>query len=217
VAIRTEKKLSDVVRERRATPSFSPSPVHDEDLKKIIRAGLQAPSGYNMQPWRFVVVRDPEQRKRLRTAAMNQPKVEQAPVVIVACGDIQGWKDDLEEVMRVSREHGLANEAQLDTTRRKISAALGSHSEISMWVTKQTIIAATTMMWMAESLGYDTAPMEGFHEDQVRQVLGIPPHVRVIFLLPIGHLAGEDKKYAGRLPSSRMVFAERFGEPFVLD
>ena len=58
-----------------------------------------------------------------------------------------------------------------------------------MWVTKQTMIAATTMMWMAEALGYDTAPMEGFHEDQVREVLGIPPHVRVIFLLAIGHLA----------------------------
>jgi nitroreductase len=216
VAIRAEKKLTEIVRERRATPSFSPSPVHDEDLKKILRAGLEAPSGYNMQPWRFVVVRDPEQRKRLRTAAMNQPKVEQAPVVIVACGDT-AWEDDLEEVIRTSREHGFTNEAQLDATRRKISAALGSHPEISMWVTKQTMIAATTMMWMAESLGYDTAPMEGFHEDKVREVLGIPLHVRVIFLLGIGHLAGEDKKYAGRLPWSRTVFAERFGEPFVLD
>lgn len=217
MAIRTEKKLSDLVRERRATASFSPSPVHDEDLKKILRAGLEAPSGYNMQPWRFVVVRDPEQRKRLRTAAMNQLKVEQAPVVIVACGDTEGWKEDLDEVIRISRERGFANEAQLETTRKKISAALGSHPEISMWVTKQTMIAATTMMWMAEALGYDTAPMEGFHEDQVREVLGIPPHVRVIFLLAIGHLAGADKKYAGRLPSSRTVFAERYGEPLALE
>ena len=57
-------------------------------LKKILRAGLEAPSSsYNMQPWRFVVVRDPEQRKRLRLAAMNQEQVEQTPVVIVACGD----------------------------------------------------------------------------------------------------------------------------------
>jgi nitroreductase len=58
---------------------------------------LGVPSSYNMQPWRFVVVRDPEQRKRLRMAAMNQAQVEQAPVVIVACGDFSGWKEDLEE------------------------------------------------------------------------------------------------------------------------
>jgi nitroreductase len=216
VAIRTEKKLSDVVRERRATPSFAPSPVHEEDLKKIVRAGLEAPSGYNMQPWRFVVVRDPEQRKRLRQAAMNQPKVEQAPVMIVACGDTNGWKEVLEEVTRIGRGKGLTEE-QIQRTRKGVTNYLGSHSEMSMWVTKQTMIAATTMMWMAEALGYDTAPMEGFNEDQVREVLGIPSRVRVIFLLGIGHLAGDDKKYAGRLPWSRTVFGERFGEPLALE
>src|SRR5437870_12787345 len=54
-----------------------------------------------------------------------------------------------------------------------------------MWVTKQTMIAATTMMWMAEALGYDTGPMEGFDEDKVREVLGVPEHVRVLFLLAL--------------------------------
>ena len=216
MAIRTEKKLSDLVRERRATPTFSPSPVREEDLKKIIRAGLEAPSGYNMQPWRFIVVRDAEQRKKLRQSAMNQPKVEQAPVMIVACGDTNGWKEDVEEVIRIGREHGLAEE-QIQRTRKGVTNYLGSHAEISMWVTKQTMIAATTMMWMAEALGYDTAPMEGFYEDEVRNVLGIPAQVRVIFLLGIGHLAGEDKKYAGRLPWSRTVYSERFGQPLALE
>jgi nitroreductase len=85
-----EKKFSDAVRERRATPAFSSDPIDDGDLKKIVCAGLEAPSSYNLQPWRFVVVRDPEQRKRLCVAAMNQDQVEQAPVVIVACGDTEG-------------------------------------------------------------------------------------------------------------------------------
>jgi len=83
-----------------------------------------------------------------------------------------------------------------------------------MWVTKQTMIAATTMMWMAEALGYDTGPMEGFDEDKVREVLGVPEHVRVLFLLALGHLQGEDGKYPGRLPPSRTLFAERYGQPF---
>lgn len=217
MATRTEKKLSDLVRERRATPSFSPSPVHEEDLKKILRAGLEAPSGYNMQPWRFIVVRDPEQRKRLREAAMNQAKVEQAPVMIVACGDTMGWRDDLEEVIRIGREHGFTDENRIQRTRKNVTNLLGAHPEISMWVARQTMIAATTMMWMAEALGYDTAPMEGFYEDRVREVLGIPPHVRVIFFLGIGRLAGEGKKYAGRLPWSRTIFGERFGDPLTLE
>src|SRR5258708_38288776 len=120
-----EKKFSDAVRERRATPAFSYDPVDDGDLKKIVRAGLEAPSSYNLQPWRFVVVRDPEQRKRLRVAAMNQDQVEQAPVVIVACGDTEGWKEDLEEVIRIGTSHGFDAESQIERKRRNVTADLG--------------------------------------------------------------------------------------------
>jgi nitroreductase len=214
---RIERKLSEVVRERRATPAFSSAPVDEEDLTKILRAGLEAPSSYNMQPWRFVVVRDLEQRKRLRVAAMNQEQVEQAPVVIVACGDTEGWKEDLEQVISIGRKHGFDDESRIERKRKKVSEDLGSQPNMAMWVTKQTMIAATTMMWTAESLGYDTGPMEGFYEDQVRRVLGMPEHLRVIFLLAIGHLKDGDGNYPGRLPSSRTVFAERYGEPLHLD
>jgi nitroreductase len=79
------------------------------------------------------------------------------------------------------------------------------------------MIAATTMMWMAEALGYDTGPMEGFYEDQVRRVLDIPDHVCVLFLLAIGRLEGEDSKYPGRLPSSRTLFGERYGQQIDLE
>jgi nitroreductase len=216
MSTQTEKRLAELVRERRATPAFSSSPVREEDLRKILQAGLEAPSSYNMQPWRFVVVRDPEQRRKLRVAAMNQEQVEQAPVVIVACGDTEAWREDLEEVLRIGRAHGFNEESRIERKRKNVSQDLGSHPNLAMWVTKQTMIAATTMMWMAEALGYDTGPMEGFYEDQVREVLGIPERVRVIFLLAVGRLQGEDSKYPGRLPASRTIFADRYGQPFLI-
>jgi nitroreductase len=135
-------------------------------------------------------------------------------VVIVACGDTTGWKEDLEEVIKIARNHGFTSEPQLERKRKNVSGGLGSHPNISMWVTKQTMIAATTMMWMAEVLGYDTGPMEGFDEHAVREVLGIPPDVLVIFLLAIGHLEGDDGKYPGRLSLSRTAFADHYGESF---
>ena len=209
-----EKPLSELVRARRATDSFSPEAIPDGDLEEILRAGLEAPSSYNLQPWRFVVVRDVSQRKKLRVAAMNQKKVEEAPVVVVACGDTLGWREDLEEVIRLGQEHGIGGDAWAQRKRKNVTADLGSHPNMSMWVAKQTMIAATTMMWMAEALGYDTGPMEGFDEEAVRTVLGIPTHFRVLFLLAIGHLRGEDGKYPGRLSRSCTVFAERYGQPF---
>ena len=177
----SEKKLTQIVWERRATSAFSSHPVPEKHLDLILRAGLEAPSSYNLQPWRFVVVRDADHRKKLRAAAMNQEQVEQAPVVIVACGDTQGWHQDLEEVLRIGRQHGFDDETRIERKRKNVTQDLGSHRNIEMWAAKQTMIAATTMMWMAEALGYDTGPMEGFYEDQVRAVLGIPEHVRVFF------------------------------------
>jgi nitroreductase len=212
--MRNEKPLSELVRLRRATDSFAPEPISDGDLEEILRAGLEAPSSYNLQPWRFVVVRDGSQRRKLRMAAMNQQKVEEAPVVIVACGDTLGWREDLEEVIRLGQEHGIGGDAWAQRKRKNVTADLGSHPNISMWVVKQTMIAATTMMWMAEALGYDTGPMEGFDEEEVRTALGIPRHVRVLFLLAIGRLRGEDGKYPGRLLRARTVFAECYGQPF---
>ena len=212
--MRNEKPLSELVRLRRATDSFAAEPISAGDLEEILRAGLEAPSSYNLQPWRFVVVRDLQQRRKLRAAAMDQKKVEEAPVVIVACGDTLGWREDLEEVIRLGQAHGIGGDVWAERKRRNVTADLGSHPNISMWVAKQTMIAATTMMWMAEALGYDTGPMEGFDEEEVRMVLGIPRHVRVLFLLAIGRLRGEDGKYPGRVSRARTVFAECYGQPF---
>jgi nitroreductase len=215
-----EKPLAAAIRERRATPHFDSSPIPEADLRRILQAGLEAPSGYNIQPWRFVVVRDPEQRRRLREAAMGQPKVEEAPAVVVACGDTRGWKDgDLDLMLKLGNEHGLP-ESGNDGARKGVTALLGGQSgtaagidgKIDIWVNRHVMIAFTTMMWTAETLGYDTAPMEGFWEDKVRSVLGIPEHVRVVALLAIGHRRGDDKLYGGRFDWKHTVFAERWGE-----
>ncbi len=217
-----EKALSKAIRERRATPSFLPDPVPESDLKKILAAGLSAPSAYNLQPWRFVVVRDAAQRVRLRQAAMNQPKVEEAPVVMVACADLEGWRSgNLDEIIRISQQHGYGDEARYESMRKNIAkffgsvpgAAGGLAPDFAVWANRQTMIAFTTMMWMAEVLGYDTAPMEGFHEDQVKAALGIPDHVRVVALLAIGHRKGDDKLFAGRLPMQHTVFADKWANP----
>ncbi|HUS18215.1 MAG TPA: nitroreductase family protein [Terriglobales bacterium] len=209
-----EKRLSQVIAERRTTPNFSNEPVRDEDLQHIIEAGLHAPSGYNTQPWRFVVVRDAEQRRKLAVAAMNQKRVAEAPVVIVACGDAGALKDDdLEEMLRLAAEHGFGTEANHEAVRRNFPRFLES-LEMAVWLNRQVMIAFTQMMLMAEVLGYDTAPLEGFWEDKVKQLLEIPDSARVVALLCIGHRQGPDKPFGGRFAMKRTVFAESWGRPF---
>jgi nitroreductase len=222
-----EKPLSQAVRERRATPHFDPAaPVPDADLEAMLDAGLHAPSGYNLQPWRFVVVRDPEQRRKLRAAAMNQPKVEEAPVVVVACGDQEGWrKGDLDDAMQMAKEHGYGDDATLAKAKQAVRGFLGAQPgsaggiapDMGVWVNRHVMIAFTTLMWMAEALGYDTAPMEGFDENAVKELLHIPESVRVVALLAIGRRQGDDKPYGGRFPLERVGFAEEWGKPLRLE
>jgi nitroreductase len=215
-----EKLLSEVIKERRATNNFEDVPIPEADLEKIIRAGLEAPSGYNLQPWRFVVVRDREQKKKLREASFGQPKVEEASAVIVACGDPDGWKNsDLEEMLKLAKEHGFGGDQDHDAARKAISGFLGNppgkaagiEPSFGVWVNRHVMIALTTMMWMAEALGYDTAPMEGFMEDKVKEVLKIPQRVRLVALLAIGRRKGPEKPYGGRFDPSRTVFADEWG------
>jgi nitroreductase len=212
---RMEKSLSEAVEQRRATPSFDGAPILDADLKKILEAGLKAPSGYNMQPWRFVVVRAPEQRRRLRAASFNQAKVEEASAVIVACGDQDSWRTDLDEMIRLGREGGMT-ENYAEQARVNIPAYLGNHPNLTAWLNRHVMIGLTSMLWMAEVLGYDTAPMEGFEPEKVREVLRLPLSYEVIALLAVGHLKGPDKFNGGRFSMQRTVFDGEYGKPMKL-
>ncbi len=217
-----EMLLSKAITLRRATQRYDSQPVLDDDLRKILTAGLEAPSGFNLQPWRFIVVRDPGQRKLLGQASMGQAKVEEAPVVIVACGDTKGWcNGDLEEMLQLAAVHGYGGPEEHESARRNIKKFLGGvpgalggiGPDLAVWVNRHVMIALTTMMWMAEVLGYDTAPMEAFWEDKVKELLKIPHSVRVVALLAIGRAKGPDKAYAGRFPMSSLIFGEEWGRP----
>ena len=211
-----EKTLSQAIAQRRATPSFDGSPLPNEDLKKILEAGLRAPSGYNMQPWRFIVVRSPEQLRRLRWASFNQAKVEEASAVIVACGDADGWRTgDLEEMLRMDCEGGMP-ENYAEQARQNIPNYLSNHPNLTAWLNKHVMIAFTTMMLMAEVLGYDTAPMEGFEQEKVREVLKLPLSYHVVALLALGHVSGADKFDGGRFSMGITVFENEFGRPIKL-
>jgi len=209
-----EKPLSQAIRERRATPSFDGAPIPAEDLRKILDAGLSAPSGYNMQPWRFIVVQSEDQKKRLRSAAYNQGKVEEASAVIVACGDADGWRKDLDLMLYQGLEGGMP-ESYADQARRNIPNFLShfSSDEMHGWLNKMVMIAVTHMLLMAEVMGYDTAPMEGFEQEKVHEVLRLPLSYWVVALLAVGHLKGPDKFNGGRFDLRHTVFAEEFGKP----
>ena len=207
------KPITQVLLERRATNHFTNEEVPDDVLNAILQLGAQAPSGYNLQPWRFIVVREPENRKRLQAVAFNQPKVAEAPVVIIAVGMKEEWKQTAQEVFQEGAERGAGSKA---TAGQAAQQAVGfvSSMDLRMWVNRHTMIALTTMMLVAEAYGFDTAPMEGFDAAGVKREFKLPEEAEVVALLAIGRAVEPDKPYTGRFPLDRIVFAERYGQPW---
>lgn len=83
---RPAKDALDTIFSRRSIRAFTTERVSDADLQTILTAVQQAPSAANRQPLHFVVVRDPEQKRRVAAAAANQHWLAQADVIFIAVG-----------------------------------------------------------------------------------------------------------------------------------
>ena len=74
----------EAIRTRRSVRKYKPEEIPEEDLKEILTAAQLAPSAGNRQPWRFVVVRDPETKKKMGEAARGQTWISDAGVIVAA-------------------------------------------------------------------------------------------------------------------------------------
>ena len=157
-------------------------------------------------------MREAENRKRLQSVAYNQPKVGQAPVVVIFVGMKEEWEERAAEIFREGAERGLGNPAAWEKARDSAVRATKQTQHLPTWVQKHTMIAFTSMMIAAEAYGFDTAPMEGFHPEGVRAEFGLPEEAEVVALLAIGRAAGPEKAYPGRFELSRITYSERYGE-----
>ncbi|MDQ3820240.1 MAG: nitroreductase family protein [Acidobacteriota bacterium] len=206
------KPITQVLLDRRATMHFTDEEVPEEYLNAMLSLAGQAPSGYNLQPWRFIVVRDAENRKRLQRVAYNQPKVAEAPVVVICLGMKEEWKGRASEVFREGAERGAGKIETWEQARDSALQAVASTQKMDVWVHRHAMIAFTTLMLVAESYGFDTAPMEGFDPAGVKREFDIPEEAEVCALLAIGRAAGPEKAYPGRFELNRIAYSERYGE-----
>jgi nitroreductase len=203
--------VPDAIRARRTTKKFKPDPIPEATLKELIALTLAAPSSYNLQPWRIVVIDDPAQKEALTKASWNQPQVATAPVTFVFAVSIRGWEKTLEPIIQMGAELGAWNEKTTSFFRANIPGFQDRLGERQReYAIKDALIAATHCALAAESLGLNSCFMNGWHEDAVKEIIGAKdnPDIAIALLLPIGH--GEASYgYAGRLPEEHTVFHNR--------
>lgn len=212
--------LKAAIEQRRAARSFLADPIPEAVLEEVFRLSLGAPSGYNLQPWRFVAVREQENKDKLQACAFNQRQVGEAPVVLICCGDRRVQeKDYIESVIQLGKEQGAVNQDYANHMRSAIPQLFEnktSFETLEAWTNRHTMLAVAHLMIVAQSFGVDTCPMEGFASAQVKEAFNIPAEVDVCCLLAMGYAAEPFKQYGGRFTIDQVFSGESFGESFKL-
>jgi nitroreductase len=85
--------ILESILQRKSVRHYLPDIVPSEDLEKIVRAGMSAPSAVNRQPWAFVAITDRQQLDILGDALPYAKMLLQAPAAIVVCGDLRQLSD----------------------------------------------------------------------------------------------------------------------------
>jgi nitroreductase len=175
-------------RVRRSVRSYSDQPVTDDQIRTLLELTGRAPSAFNAQPWRFIVVREPALKQQLMSAAYNQKQIGEAPVVIAMYADMEDTMANLEAILNP----GLSAE-QRESTLAMLRRTWGGLTveKRAEWGNAQANIALGYLLLLAQSEGYATSPMLGFQADQVKSLLGIPPHATITALVALGHAAAD--------------------------
>lgn len=183
----------NVLNERRSVRKYDSSfVISPEEIREILEIATKAPSSSNMQPWRFLVVTDPELKKKLHPIAFNQQQVLEASAIVIVLGDLEMYSLS-DKIYGAAVEAGymteeVANNFMANSTEYYTSLTPERLKEIVVF---DTGLVAMQIMLTARAKGYDTVPMGGYNRDQVKELFQISDRYLPTLMLPIGKAAAD--------------------------
>lgn len=163
-------ELFDAIYQRRAIKAFDPAyTISSDDEKKLFEAAIQAPTSFNIQHWRFVVVRDKDLRTEMRKLGNDQAQITDSSLLVIMTADMKAWQK---------------NPARYWTEAPKEVADLligwmGPFHDGREWLQRDEAqrsigMAMQTLMLAAKGIGLDSCPMIGFDIEAVAKLINLP-------------------------------------------
>ena len=197
----------DAIHNRRSIKQFDPDhQMTAEAETKLLEATIQAPTSFNIQHWRLVVLRDPELRQKIRTEFGNdQSQMTDASLLVLFTADMNAWKKNPE------RYWANAPKEVSDL----LVGWMGPFHEGREWLQRDEAqrsigLAMQTMMLAAQELGYQSCPMIGFDIEKVAELIKLPDDHVMGPMVAIGKGTKDPWPKPGQLPLEEVIVENGF-------
>lgn len=163
-------ELFDAIYQRRAIKAFDPEHIIPSDTeKKLFEATIQSPTSFNIQHWRFVVVRDKALRQEIRKLGNDQTQITDSSLLVIMTADMKAW------AKTPSRYWANAPKEVADL----LVGWMGPFHEGREWLQRDEAqrsigMAMQTLMLAAKGVGLDSCPMIGFDIEAVAKLIKLP-------------------------------------------
>ena len=194
------------IEKRRAVKHYDANhSMTPEEVNELLSLAVLSPTAFNIQNWRFVVVTDPELRQQIREVAWDQAQVTDASLFIVLCADLKSWEkqpdrywidapQEVQEFMLPAIDDYYRGKKQVQRDEAMRSCG----------------IAAQTLMLAAQSMGYDSCPMDGFDFEKVAELVNLPADHVVAMFVAIGKGTKKAWPRPGQLDLNDVVIKNSF-------
>ncbi|MEE8422260.1 MAG: nitroreductase family protein [Dehalococcoidia bacterium] len=201
-AERLGMSLGETVFSLRAIRRLKPDPISDDDLRDIMTATIQAPSGGNRQPWHFLVVQDAEQRAKFAELYREAWWAKRADAGIHGPDDIPESDRTARAAMRLADEIGVAPVIVLVCATAQGAGAMAS----VIPATQNLLLAARAL-----GIGGTITTLHAVTDERVHALFDIPEAVQVVYCVPLGYPRGNFGPVS-RLPLAEVTSLDRWSQ-----
>ncbi|NOY72674.1 MAG: nitroreductase family protein [Gammaproteobacteria bacterium] len=199
-------KTIAAIHSRRSVKHFDANhSMGKEEINEILSLAILSPTAFNIQNWRFIIVNNPDLRRKIRAASFDQAQVTDASLFIILCADLKAWEKEpgrywadapkeVREFMLPAIDNYYRNKEQVQRDEAMRSCG----------------IAAQTIMLAAKSFGYDSCPMDGFDFEKVAELIQLPDDHIITMFVTVGKSTKETWPRAGQLHLEEVVVKNGF-------
>ena len=197
----------DAIYQRRAIKQYDPEhKLSSEEEARLLEAAIQSPTSFNIQHWRFVILRDPELRRKIRTEFGNdQAQMTDASLLILMTADTKAWQKNPERYW----QNAPREVAEL------LVNWMGPFHEGKEWLQRDEAqrsigMAMQTLMLSAKEMDLESCPMIGFDGEKVAELINLPDDHVMGPMVAIGKGTKDAWPKPGQLPLSEVVYENGF-------